>query len=146
MIIRAAIDIDAPRTVVWQVFTTLEDWGRWNTACHECRLIEGRQLEEGACLSFVVKPFIFPVRVMPRVTACDPGCEVVWEGGRWGVHAVHSWRFGARPEGTRLESTETFSGPLLPVARLLGVQRRLHDLTAHMLDQIRCRAEACGRV
>ena len=47
--------------------------------------------------------------------------------------------------GTRLESSEIFSGPLLPMARLIGGQRRLHGLTVHMLDQIRCRAEACLR-
>lgn len=145
MIIEAAVNIQAPPETAWQVFVTIEEWGRWNTACHECRLIVGRGLEEGACLSFVVKPFIFPVRVSPRVVACEPGREVVWAGGRWGIRAVHRWRFLAQPGGVRLESTETFGGALLPVGRMLGLEKRLHGLTLHMLDQIRCRAEACAR-
>ena len=68
----------------------------------------------------------------------------VWEGGRWGVFAVHRWRFVERPGGVRLESTETFGGPLMPIARLFGLQRRLHRLTERMLSQIRTQSEACA--
>jgi hypothetical protein len=57
---------------------------------------------------------------------------------------VHRWRFSARPGGVRLESTETFGGPLMQPARLLGLQRRLHALTERMLAQIRSRSEACA--
>jgi hypothetical protein len=45
----------------------------------------------------------------------------------------------------RLESTETFGGPFMPVARIFGLQRRLHALTERMLSQIRYRAEACQK-
>jgi hypothetical protein len=144
MIVRAAIDIEAPAAVVWQVFSRIEEWGRWNTACDRCRLTVGDRLEPGACLTFVVKPFVFPVRVAPRVVHCDPGREVVWEGGRWGVHAVHRWRFCERSGGVRLESTENFDGPLMPIARICGLQRRLHRLTERMLAQIRSHAETCA--
>jgi hypothetical protein len=144
MIVRAEIDINAPSEVVWRVFSRLEEWGQWNTACDSCRLTAGERLEPGACLTFVVKPFVFPVRVAPRVVSCDPGREVVWEGGRWGIHAVHRWRFSARPGGVRLESTETFGGPLMQPARLFGLQRRLHALTERMLAQIRTQSEACA--
>ena len=111
---------NAPSEVVWRVFSRLEEWGQWNTACDRCRLTAGERLEPGACLTFVVKPFVFPVRVAPRVVSCDPGREVVWEGGRWGIHAVHRWRFSERPGGVRLESTETFGGPLMQPARSWG--------------------------
>lgn len=144
MIVRADTDIDAPPEVVWRVFSRLEEWERWNTACDSCRLTAGERLEAGACLTFVVKPFVFPVRVAPRVVLCEPGREVVWEGGRWGIHAVHRWRFVERPGGVRLESTETFGGPLMPIARLFGLQRRLHRLTERMLSQIRTQSEACA--
>ena len=46
MIIQAEIDIQAPPGVVWQVFASLEEWGRWNTACHECRLMADPYREE----------------------------------------------------------------------------------------------------
>ena len=145
MIIQAEVAIRAPLPVVWQVFSHLEEWKEWNTACNSCRFTAGDELTEGACFTFVVKPIIFPVRVEPRVVSCEPGREVVWEGERLGIRAVHTWRFEEHPEGVVLKSVETFKGPLLALGRLVGVPGRLHRLTVQMLDQIRLQAEACGR-
>ncbi len=143
MIIQAEITIQAPLPVVWQVFSHLEEWKGWNTACNSCRFTAGDKLAEGACFTFVVKPIIFPVRVEPRVVSCEPGREVVWEGERLGIRAVHTWRFKEHPGGVVLKSVETFKGPLLMLGRLVGVPKRLHRLTVRMLDQIRRQAEAC---
>ena len=146
VIIRAEVTIQAPLPVVWHVFSHLEEWKAWNTACDNCRFTEGSELTEGACFTFVVTPIIFPVRVEPRVVSCTPGREVVWEGERLGIRAVHTWRFVETPSGVVLKSVETFKGPLLALGRLVGVPRRLHRLTVQMLDQIRQRAEACSVV
>ncbi len=146
VIIQAEVTIQAPLPVVWHVFSHLEEWKAWNTACDSCRFTEGGELTEGACFTFVVKPIIFPVRVKPRVVSCDPGREVVWEGARLGIRAVHSWRFAEISGGVVLKSVETFRGPLLVLGRLVGVPRRLHRLTVQMLDQIRRQAEVCGAV
>jgi hypothetical protein len=145
VIIQAEVAIRAPLPVVWRVFSHLEKWKEWNTACNSCRFTAGDELTEGACFTFVVKPIIFPVRVEPRVVSCEPGREVVWEGERLGIRAVHTWRFEEHPEGVVLKSVETFKGPLLALGRLVGVPGRLHRLTVQMLDQIRLQAEACGR-
>jgi hypothetical protein len=145
MIIQAEVTIRASLPVVWRVFSHLEDWNEWNTACNSCRFTAGDELAAGACFTFVVKPIIFPVRVEPRVVSCDPGREVVWEGERLGIRAVHTWRFVEQPGGVVLKSAETFKGPLLVLGRLVGVPKRLHRLTVQMLDQIRQQAEACCR-
>jgi hypothetical protein len=146
VIIQSEVTIQAPLPVVWQVFSHLEDWNEWNTACDSCRFTAGQALSEGACFTFVVKPIIFPVRVEPRVVRCEPGREVVWEGERLGIRAVHTWRFAETPGGVVLKSVESFKGPLLVLGRLVGVPRRLHRLTVQMLDQIRRQAETCGAV
>jgi hypothetical protein len=143
VIIQAEVTIQAPLPVVWQVFSHLEEWKEWNTACNSCRFTAGEKLVEGACFTFVVKPIIFPVRVEPRVVSCEPGREVVWEGERLGIRAVHTWRFEEHAEGVVLKSTETFKGPLLVLGRLVGVPKRLHRLTVRMLDQIRRQSEVC---
>jgi hypothetical protein len=145
VIIQAEVTIQAPLPVVWRVFSHLEEWKEWNTACNSCRFTSGEALAEGACFTFVVKPIVFPVRVEPRVVSCDPGREVVWEGQRLGIRAVHTWRFEQQPGGVVLKSEETFKGPLLALGRLVGVPKRLHRLTVRMLDQIRQQAEACCR-
>jgi Polyketide cyclase / dehydrase and lipid transport len=144
MIIQAEVDIHAPLPVVWRVFSHLDDWKDWNTACNSCRFIEGDAITDGACFTFVVKPIIFPVRVEPRVVSCTPGREVVWEGERLGIRAVHTWRFREHAQGVLLESVETFKGPLLALGRLVGVPKRLHHLTVLMLDQIKRHSEACS--
>jgi hypothetical protein len=144
MIIQAEVHIQAPLPVVWRVFSHLEDWKDWNTACNSCRLVEGDELAAGACLTFVVKPIVFPVKVQPRVVSCEPGREVVWEGARFGIRAVHTWRFREQAGGVVLESVETFRGPLLVLGRLVGVPKRLHRLTVQMLDQIKQYSEACS--
>jgi hypothetical protein len=144
VIIEAEVTIQAPLPVVWNVFSQLDDWEKWNTACNSCRFTAGEELAAGACFTFVVKPIIFPVRVEPRVVSCDPGREVTWEGARLGIHAVHTWRFRETPGGVVLKSVETFKGPLLVLGYLVGVPRRLHRLTEQMLDQIRRQAETCG--
>jgi len=144
MIIQAEVHIRAPLPVVWRVFSHLEDWKDWNTACNSCRLVEGDELAAGACLAFVVKPIVFPVQVQPSVVSCEPGREVVWEGERFGIRAVHTWRFREQEGGTVLESMETFKGPLLVPGRWVGVPKRLHRLTVRMLEQIKQHSEACS--
>ena len=51
MIIQAEVHIRAPLPVVWRVFSHLEEWKDWNTACNSCRLVEGNELAAGACLA-----------------------------------------------------------------------------------------------
>ena len=143
MIIKAKTHIHAPLAVVWRVFSHLEDWEKWNTACNSCQFTAGDDLLEGACFTFVVKPIVFPIRVEPRVVSCDPGREVVWEGERLGIRAVHTWRFHVTGDVVVLESEETFKGPLLLLGYLLGVPARLHRLTVQMLEQIKQYSEAC---
>jgi hypothetical protein len=99
MIIQAEVHIRAPLPVVWRVFSHLEDWKDWNTACNSCRLVEGNELAAGSCLAFVVKPIVFPVKVQPRVVSCEPGREVVWEGA------------GAGPPGRRPQKAAPPDGP-----------------------------------
>jgi ligand-binding SRPBCC domain-containing protein len=145
MIVEDEIRIDAPLAVVWQVFSGFDTWDDWTSACQMCHYQEGSQMVSGACLSFTVKPFVFPVRVAPRITSCDPGREVIWEGGRLGIHAVHTWRFREEEGKTVIFSSERFSGPLLWLGELISVHSRLHGLTRELLMGIKREAEARSR-
>jgi ligand-binding SRPBCC domain-containing protein len=146
MVIQEEITINAPLAVVWQVFSGFDTWGEWTSACQMCHYQEGREMAAGTCVSFVVKPFIFPVRVAPRITSCDPGREVIWEGGRLGIHAVHTWRFREEKGKTVIFSSERFSGPLLLLGRLISIHSRLHALTRELLMGIKREAEARSQV
>ena len=142
MVIREEIEITAPLAIVWNVFSRLEEWDEWNTACQSCHLVEGEETAAGACFSFVVRPFTLPIKVKPRITNCVPGEEVVWEGKRLGIHAIHTWTFREVNGSVALTSSETFSGPLIWLARLILVPQRLHTLTRQLLASIKQEAEA----
>ena len=142
MVIQEEIEIAAPLTIVWNIFSRLEDWDDWNTACQSCHLVEGQEMAAGACFSFVVRPFTLPIKVEPRITECEPGQKVVWEGERLGIHAVHTWTFGETNGRVILLSHEEFSGPLIWLARLILVPRRLHSLTRQLLISVKQEAEA----
>ena len=141
MIIREEIEINAPLSVVWQVFSCLEEWENWNAVCRSCHLIEGSAMSEGACVSFVVRPITLPIRINPRITRCIPGREVVWEGERFGIHAVHTWTFREERDRAVLLSSEAFSGPLIWLGRLIFLPSRLHRLTRQLLAAIKREAE-----
>lgn len=99
-------------------------------------------MSAGACFSFVVRPFTLPIKVKPRITECEPGQKVVWEGERLGIHAVHTWTFREENGRVTLVSHEEFSGPLIWLARLILVPRRLHSLTKQLLASVKKEAEA----
>ena len=144
MRIRSQIDIKAPLERVWQVFSHLEGWQTWNTACRDCCYIEGEQLAVDTCFSFKVTPFIFPIQVTPRIIKCEPAKEVIWRGARYGIEAEHLFRFTETREGVLLLSEEVFKGPLVLLARLIGVPGRLHALTDKMMHGIKTQSEACN--
>ena len=142
MLIREEIEISAPMPVVWAVFSALEEWDDWNTACQSCHLVEGEEMAAGACFAFVVRPFTLPIKVKPRITECEPGQKVVWEGERLGIHAVHTWTFREINGRVTLISHEEFSGPLIWLARLILVPQRLPSLTRQLLASVKQEAEA----
>ncbi len=143
MVIREKVEILAPLNVVWHVFSSLAEWGTWNSVCQDCSLVIGQELEAGTCFSFKLRPYYLPIKISPLVTKCEAGREVVWEGKRLGIHAVHRFDFQEIGDRVVLTSTEKFGGPLFFLARLLLIPQQLHRLTRKLLAEIRKAAESC---
>jgi hypothetical protein len=122
MIIEESVEINAPLPVVWRVFSTMEDWQSWNTVCENCCIITGDSMAENTCFTFQ---------------------EVIWEGHRFGVHAVHRFIFEEKENAVRLTSSEAFRGPLLWLSKLIFIPKRLHRLTQQLMASIKNQAEAC---
>jgi hypothetical protein len=143
MIIEESITIQAPLSRVWQVFADLASWGQWNSVCQDCCLVQGTEMAAGTCFAFKLRPYFLPIEIQPRITKCVAGREVVWEGRRLGVQAVHRFRFEEQGGAVVLTSTEQFGGPLLFLSRLLFIPRKLHQLSRQLLLDIKKAAEAC---
>lgn len=144
MIIEESVEIKASPAVVWRVFSAMEDWKNWNPVCENCCIISGDGMAANTCFTFSMRPYYLPIKVMPTIIKCEPGKEVVWEGRRFGVHAVHRFTFEEKKESVCLTSSESFRGPLLWLCKLIFIPGRLHRLTRRLMIAIKNRAEACA--
>jgi hypothetical protein len=143
MVIQEEIEIAAPLNLVWQVFSTLNDWGAWNSVCLDCCLVSGQEMAAGTCFSFKLRPYYLPIKITPRIIKCEVAREVVWEGKRLGIHAVHRFDFQEVGDKVMVTSTEQFGGPLFFFARLLFIPQQLHRLSKKLLADIKHAAEDC---
>ena len=143
MVIEEKIEIAAPLNLVWQVFANLTDWGAWNSVCQDCCLVTGQEMAAGTCFSFKLRPYYLPIKITPLITRCEAGREVIWEGKRVGIHAVHRFDFQEVGDRVVVISTENFGGPLFFFSRLLFIPQQLHRLTQKFLAEIKQAAEAC---
>jgi hypothetical protein len=109
--------------------------------CLQCRYEAGNRMAEGTCLSFELRPLFFAVRISPEVKEFKKGRQVTWVGKKWGISARHTFYFKPGASGTKIESIEKFSGPMLFAARLAGIPGRLHKLTRQLLFAIKKTAE-----
>jgi len=141
MIIEAKIQINAPLQTVWNVFSNITNWDDWNPVCRECRFVEGDTMVQGSCISFELNPLVFPIRIAPVVQHCEPGKKVIWTGSRMGIYAEHEFLFHENDTGVELLSIESFKGPMLFFARIIGLPSRLHKLTIRLLEAIKAEAE-----
>jgi hypothetical protein len=142
MIISASIEIYAPMTLVWEVFTDIRQWREWNPVCRECRFETGKAMQAGACISFTLNPLFVPIRIAPVVNFLEQGRKVVWSGGRFGIHAEHTFVFKQTDASSVIiDSTEVFSGFMLVPAKIFGLPARLHTLSIRLLEAIKAEAE-----
>jgi hypothetical protein len=144
MIIHEKIEIHAPLSVVWQVFSAIENWETWNSVCENCCVVGGNEMVKGSCITWTFRPYLFPIKVSPRITKCDPEREVVWQGSRLGVKAVHTFTFEEKENTVILTSSEEFSGPLLGLYKLILLPSTVHRLTKRLMLEIKNQAEACS--
>lgn len=142
MIISASIRINAPLATVWNVFTDIHNWHEWNPVCRECRIEEGDAMTCGTCFSFELNPMILSIRIKAIIEQFEPGKKVVWSGSRLGIDATHSFTFIENNDHVVVKSEEFFSGPLLFLARLIGIPSRLHHLSGRLLESIKKQAES----
>jgi uncharacterized membrane protein len=75
MITESSIEIDAPASVVWDVFVDVERWPDWTDSVDRIVALDGPAIEVGN--RFEIKQPRFPNLVW-EVTAVDPGVSWTW--------------------------------------------------------------------
>ena len=142
--IKETVEINAPLATVWGIFSRMEDWKNWNTACENCTLASGTDIAEGVCFNFMLRPYYLPLKVTPKIIKCDPERQVVWAGGRLGIQAEHTFTFKEEGSKVIVTSVEVFRGLMLIIGKILFIPGKLHRLTQKMMAQLKEHAEACA--
>lgn len=110
-----------PVQQLWDVFTDVARWPRWNR-CFRWSRVRGGELRQGATLVWVfnpVRPWL-PYRLpsVARLVHVEPLRRVTWEVSLPGFHALHSYLFEDAGDGTsRFGSWEVADGPAYDAAR-----------------------------
>lgn len=114
--IETEIEIEAPPSVVWQVFTDFGAWPEWNPFIVSFR---GKP-EIGGRLEVEIQPEGGrKMRFRPMVLVWEPGRALIWKG-KLGIPGLfdgeHRFEIETVGEGnTRFVQAETFSGILVPL-------------------------------
>lgn len=111
--VRGWSDVAMPLDELWEAFAAVERWPAWNGSIRRAR-VTGGELREGARLVWTFNPirrrypYLLPARA--RIVEVEPRRRVTWEVRAPGLHALHSYLFEDRPEGSRFGSWEIAEG------------------------------------
>ena len=79
MVIEESILIASPIEKVWNIFTDLACWSKWNTVMEEVSS-ESLHSREGGSFRFCIRPFVIPVYLEPVIEEVVPGKKIAWRG------------------------------------------------------------------
>jgi uncharacterized membrane protein len=136
------IEIGAPASLVWDVFTDVERWPEWTTSVVEVTPLDGPAIAAGA--RFAIKQPRLPVLVW-CVTDVTPGAAWVWRSRSLGVEAVAVHEVvPAGPDRTIVRQRLEQRGALAAVSNL-AMRRRVRRYLALEAAGLRGRVEALHR-
>ncbi len=134
MITDSSIEIDAPASVVWDVFADVEAWPGWTASVTRLAALDGPAIEVGR--RFEIKQPRMPNLVW-EVTEVDPGSSWTWRQRSPGGTTFASHEVIALDEGrTLVRQRIDQRGPIGVLVGVLmrGLTRRYLDLEARGLE------------
>ena len=133
MITEGSIEIDAPASVVWDVFTDVEHWSEWTASIEQIVAVDGPAIEVGK--RFEIKQPRMP-KLVWEVTEVEPGVSWTWRQKAPGSTAFATHEVTAVDRGrTVVRQRIDQRGPIGVLVGLLTrrMTRRYLDLEANGL-------------
>jgi uncharacterized membrane protein len=133
MIMDNSIEIDAPASLVWDLYADVERWQEWTASIEHVEALDGPALAVGK--RFEIKQPRFP-KVVWEVTELDPGSSWTWRQRSPGATATATHEVVAQESGrTLVRQRLEQRGPVGVVVGLLTrrLARRYLDLEAEGL-------------
>ena len=140
--IQHSTHVPRPPGRVWSVFEDLPAWPKWNPVTPATQWLTEGVWRRGARLRITFRLGGRRMLLEPEVVAIEPGRRVTWAGRHFGLRVRQIFAF--EPEeggGTRLTATETFSGPMLFLYRLLMPAGRIRTMLVRWLESLKAEAE-----
>lgn len=133
----AELYVEQSPATVWSYFSDLTQWSHWSPICLDCRLVEGVQLGPGSVMRirFRVAHIITVVRA--NVISLEPPHVITWTGAKYGLSAVHTYRFEEHGSGTLMINEERISGAPFPIGNAIRRWYRASDLSFQSLAGIK---------
>ena len=140
MIIEESIFINAPINKVWQTFTDLTCWLRWNSVLKNVTT-EQAYIKKGKTFSCAIWLFLFPVYFEFFIEEVIPNDRIVWSGSKYGIFARHEFIFQASEKGVRVTSKETFQGITIENISFIFPSWRIRGMTKSLLGDLKKASE-----
>jgi len=133
----AELYVEQSPATVWSYFSDLTQWSRWSPICLECRLVEGVQLGAGSVMRIRFRVAHITTVVHANVISMSSPHVITWTGGKFGLSAVHTYRFESHGSGTLMINEETISGAPFPISHAIRRWNKASDLSFQSLAGIK---------
>lgn len=117
--------IHAASEAVWQKFSRLEDWPRWNSEVLSASWVQGEAWKEGSIFNIRHKSLMgMKTTTAAVIRMCLPANTVVWESNASGIAVVNSASFADEVGGCKLTARHAYHGLPTLALRLLSARQQ----------------------
>lgn len=137
----SSIEIAAPRTTVWNVFTDIERWTEWCSVCLAASVAPGFDWspEQRIGLKFRMLGISVPFNV--AITEVETENRIAWASTKFTITAVRTFSFVETAPGiTTVTDHKLFTSPALPL-RLFYPRPLIRRMTESMLADLKTECE-----
>jgi len=115
----AELYVEQSPAAVWSYFSDLTQWSRWSPICLECRLVEGVRLGTGSVMRIRLRVARVTTVVLANVISMNSPHVITWTGTKFGLSAMHTYRFESYGTGTLMINEERFFGARFPISHAI---------------------------
>jgi hypothetical protein len=133
----AELYVEHHPAAVWSYFSDLTQWNRWSPICLDCRLVDGVALRTGSVMRIRFRVARITTVVLANVITLSSPRIITWTGGKFGLNAVHTYRFESCGTGTLMINEEQILGAPFPVSNMIRRWYKASDLSFQSLAGIK---------
>lgn len=108
---RKTININAPKEIIWELLTDIDNWATWNSSISKARL--NGNLEANATFNWKSEG----VNIHSTIHTVESNRFLGWTGKALGTYAIHNWSLNETNGQTIVSVEESMEGFLVNLFR-----------------------------